>query len=349
MIRRVKNVVVGYGALSALKKSLDSFKAHRIGIVTSKQVEASCGRLLESALGNAYSESIHLFYVDDGEKAKRLETVEEVWRRMIESGFTRKSVLIGFGGGSVCDIAGFVAATYNRGLSLILVPTTLLAQVDAAIGGKNGIDFQGKNIIGTFYHPFLIVADTGFLETLSEREFRNGLAESVKVAVISDAKLFGFIKENSRKIFAREGAVLEELVRRSVAAKLKIVEKDEKEQDLRRILNFGHTFGHAFESLSGYSVSHGEAVSMGMVVVCRIAEKKIGFRKTRKVVCLLERFNLPVKPQRFDTRDVIEEIMKDKKAWFGKPQIVMPEEIGRGRILELSFEELAELYEEIGK
>ncbi|MCX7704243.1 MAG: 3-dehydroquinate synthase, partial [Planctomycetota bacterium] len=328
-----------------IRDRLNSLRPYKVGIVTSKEVETFCGEEFYSSLlrdGDKY-----FFYVEDGEKAKRLESVERLWRRLVEAAFTRRSLLIGFGGGSVCDVAGFVASTFNRGLPLLLVPTTLLAQVDAAIGGKNGIDFYGKNLIGTFYQPRLVISDTRFLVRLSERQMCNGIAESVKIAVVSDRNLFQFIKSNSEKIIRRDSATITELVERSIRVKLRVVKQDEKEEHLRRILNFGHTFGHAYESLSGYSLSHGEAVSAGMLVASKIAEKVLGFEESSDVVSVLKALKLPTKVPSFKSERVLKEVRKDKKFWFGNPSLVLPDRIGRAKVVEFTLKELSELYEEV--
>lgn len=279
MVLRMDYVVAGEEALAAMTYFIHSRKPHKIAVISSWQVEAACGEMLNNPLITTRTECIRL-YVNDGERAKRIENVARLWGSLVEANFTRKSLLVGFGGGSVCDLAGFVASTYMRGVPLVLVPTTLLSQIDAAIGAKNGIDFAGKNIIGTFYRPDMVAVDTGFLHTLPDRQMRNGLAEAVKVAIIGSEKLFEFLEINSDDIIARHEEVLNSMVKASIKAKLRIVRRDEREHGVRRILNFGHSFAHAFETLSDYTISHGEAVSMGMVVSARIAEKVLGFPHT---------------------------------------------------------------------
>ncbi|MCX7770481.1 MAG: 3-dehydroquinate synthase [Proteobacteria bacterium] len=207
----------------------------------------------------------YLFQIEDGEKYKNYKTVSEIYKYLVSIGATRKTAFIGFGGGVIGDIAGFVASTYHRGIPLIHVPTTLLAQVDSSIGGKTGYNLrEGKNLVGTFYQPNLIVSDSLFLHTLSEREFKSGLAEVIKAGFIMDYKLIDLIESNLNMIKKRDENIISEIMKRAQLVKIKVVKEDVEEQGLRAILNFGHTLGHGIEVLTRWKVPHGYAVAAGM-------------------------------------------------------------------------------------
>lgn len=212
---------------------------------------------------------------EEGEKSKRLSVVESLAEKMVEKEFTRKDAIIALGGGVVGDIAGFLASIYFRGIPYIQIPTTLLAMVDSSIGGKTGVDMEcGKNLIGTTTQPIAVFIDTNYLKTLPVKQIRNGLAEIIKYGIIADQKLFKFIEQNLNKIFAHEEKAINYIIKRSVEIKVKIIEEDEKEKGKRMLLNYGHTYGHALERLSGYTLLHGYAISIGMVIINDIAIKK---------------------------------------------------------------------------
>jgi 3-dehydroquinate synthase len=211
--------------------------------------------------------------IGDGERFKNLATVEKIYDAALDAGVDRSSIVVALGGGVVGDVAGFAAATLLRGLRLVMVPTTLLAQVDSSVGGKTGVNRpNGKNLVGMFHQPSLVVADPASLATLSEREYRAGLAEVVKYGVILDAALFEQLERDSAAVAARDAAVMADVVARCVALKARVVEQDETESGLRRVLNFGHTVGHALEQATSYErYLHGEAVAIGMVAAARIS------------------------------------------------------------------------------
>jgi len=210
---------------------------------------------------------------DDRESAKRLSTVESIARQLVRAGADRRAVLVAVGGGVVGDVAGFAAATYLRGVRLVHIPTTLVAQVDSAIGGKTGVDLpEGKNLVGAFYPPRLTVVDPAFLRTLPHREYRAGLYEVIKYGVIADAKLFEFLERHMDAVLRRNPAALAYIIPRSAAIKARVVSADEREAGLRQILNFGHTLGHALETTTGYRrFLHGEAVGWGMIAATLLA------------------------------------------------------------------------------
>ena len=251
--------------------------------------------------------------IETGEKIKNLDTVRNIYRKLVELEADRSTLLIGIGGGIVCDITGFVASTFLRGIRFGFVASTLLSQVDASVGGKNGVNFEGyKNMIGVFEQPQFVICDLDLLKTLPEKEILCGLAEIIKHAAIQDAELFTYIETHAEKILSLDTEVMEKLVHNSVAIKARIVNLDEKEKGERRKLNLGHTFGHALEKTTG--VSHGEAVSAGMMLAAEISEKKGGLPAddANRLKKMLQRFNLPTKLPA-DRTTILEALRKDKK------------------------------------
>ncbi|MBN1823094.1 MAG: 3-dehydroquinate synthase [Endomicrobiales bacterium] len=267
-----------------------------------------------------------------GEKNKNLDSVKRIYARAVASGLDRRSAIIALGGGVVGDTAGFAAATYMRGIPFIQVPTTLLAMVDSSVGGKTGVDLkEGKNLVGAFHQPKLVWIDTGTLGTLHPREIRNGLAEVIKCGVIADAGFFRYLEKNisrlSPKVFGR-------MIFKSCAIKAKVVEKDEFEQKgVREILNFGHTFGHAIETLTGYGrVLHGEAVAAGMLVACALALKlKLAPAKIlSRVLDVVIKAGLSVAlPKGVTAEKMVKTMMRDKKTRGGLLRLVLPTRIGK--------------------
>lgn len=251
--------------------------------------------------------------IETGEKIKNLDTVRNIYGKLVELEADRSTFLIGIGGGVVCDITGFVASTYLRGIRFGFVSSTLLSQVDASVGGKNGVNFEGyKNMIGVFNQPQFVICDLNLLKTLPEKEFLCGLAEIVKHAAIKDIELFTYIEKHSEKILAFDTEVIEKLIYDSLLIKSGIVNRDEKEKGERRILNFGHTLGHAIEKTVG--VSHGEAVSAGMVLASEISVKKgyLPAKDAKRIKKMLQRFNLPTRLP-IDSKTMLDALGKDKK------------------------------------
>lgn len=274
-----------------------------------------------------------------GESGKSFRMVEKTCRAMVKKGFGRDSVLIGVGGGVITDVAGFIASIYMRGIPFIAVPTTVLGMADAGIGGKNGINLpEGKNLVGTFRNPNAVIMDIEFLETLPQRVFNEGLAEIVKHGVIADQKLFSFLEKNIEKILARDRKIVERLIKKSVAIKLKIVADDPKENFSRMLLNFGHTVGHALENLSRYKLLHGEAISIGMVAECgyAVAKKMLRESEAARVQLLLSNLHLPVELPKYATPRALQEaMMKDKKIIRGQLRLALPTKIGSAKIVTL--------------
>jgi 3-dehydroquinate synthase len=220
------------------------------------------------------SSDVTVIEIPDGEAGKSPTTLNYIWDRLAAAGFTRSDLIVGIGGGTVTDISGFAAASWLRGIDWVAIPTTLAGMVDAAVGGKTGINSPyGKNLIGAFHSPVSVIVDTSWLQTLSDRDFAAGLAEVIKCGFIDDPKILSLIDSKSLAEVRRDSALVTELINRSISTKAKVVSEDFKESELREILNYGHTFGHAIERVSDYSIRHGEAVSIGMVFVAELSEQ----------------------------------------------------------------------------
>ncbi len=274
--------------------------------------------------------------LEPGEQSKSLRRIEAVYDQLVEMKANRQTVVIAVGGGVVGDAAGFVAATYARGVPFVQVPTSLLAQVDSSVGGKVAVNHpKGKNLIGSFYQPLGVFIDTATLTTLQEREYRSGLGEVVKYGVILDEQFFSFLEAHTQELNERDVEVLQQVVARCCRLKADVVEQDEQElTGLRSILNYGHTFAHAFETLSHYDeLLHGEAVSVGMVYAAKLAErlKLIPAELTDRQTALLKALKLPTAlpdPKRFAPDDILEVMKLDKKAVEGRLRFVLPTRLG---------------------
>ncbi len=291
-------------------------KASRYVVITDDRVGGLYGKKFLGALKDIGLKA-SIIEFPAGEAAKNIKTVLDISAQLMETGADRETCLIALGGGVVGDMVGFTASIFMRSVPYIQIPTTLVAQVDSSIGGKTGVDLAfGKNLLGTFYQPRAVFANLSFLETLPEKEFNNGLAEIIKYAVIDDEKMFRQLEENMNVLKEREPKLLLNIVENCCQIKKSVVEIDEKEHGLRRILNFGHTLGHALEALSRFTVTHGEGVAMGMVAAARISEKT-GYLKnsdTRRIETLIRKAGLPVKiPKSLDGEKIIARLKMDKK------------------------------------
>jgi len=265
------------------------------------------------------------------EESKSRQTKQEVEELMLEKGLGRDTIIVAIGGGVIGDLAGFVAATFNRGIPFIQVPTSLLAMVDASVGGKAGINTsQGKNLIGCFHQPDGVFIDLNFLETLPKEELLNGLAEIVKMSLILDKDLFEFIEKNSDKILTKDKEIMVHLIKRCVELKRDVVQKDEKESGLRQILNFGHTIGHAIETESDFEKKHGLCVSLGMVAESKISRLKglLSEKDEKRIVVLLQKLGLPTKIDDVNVDSVIQLMKQDKKSIDTVPRFVLLNKIG---------------------
>lgn len=282
-----------------------------------------------------------------GEENKTLDTVRSIYERFLEMEVDRSTFVIGIGGGIVCDVAGYAASTYMRGLPFGFVPSTLLAQVDAAIGGKNGVNFLGfKNIVGTFRQPRFVLCDPDLLPTLPRREILCGTAEIVKHALIKSASFFEFLEKEWWSLKDLDGPVILQSVDQSVRIKREVVEADVEEAGERRLLNFGHTLGHSLEKQKG--LSHGEAVSLGMAMAARISAARgmISFRSVERILSLLRNLGLPTETEA-DWDCILEDIRKDKKRQRGGIHFIFLREIGRAQDEMLSFSEMKELIDDL--
>ena len=278
-----------------------------------------------------------------GEKNKNLTTLSNIYDALADHAFTRSDIVVALGGGVTGDMAGLAAATFLRGMGFIQIPSTLLAMVDYSIGGKTAVDLpQGKNLIGAFYQPDAVYTDPILLETLSDRWFSDGMAELIKHGIIRDADLYNQLAfdEYDRKYISKN---LDDFIFASCNIKKNIVEEDEKDNGIRQLLNFGHTIGHAIERVLNYSVlSHGEAVSIGMVYITKLTES-IGFTEkgeAEKIINVLKKYKLPTQWPDINISDVIKAISLDKKNRSGKITIACIERIGQGRLIEMDLNEL---------
>jgi 3-dehydroquinate synthase len=327
-------VVCGAGALVRLSREIAKVgKFSSLHVVTSRRVWAAVGKKVLRGLGGAKAARLHK--LDDAESAKNLRSVESIARSLVKAGADRGAAVIAVGGGVVGDVAGFAAASYLRGVALVQVPTTLVAQTDSAIGGKTGVNLpEGKNLVGAFYPARLVMVDTDALATLPEREFRGGLAEVIKYGVIADAKLFAFLEKNFEKLLARDARSLKYVITRSVEIKADVVGKDERESGLREVLNFGHTFGHALESATAYKkYQHGEAVAWGMMAAALYGHeiRLTPAADASRIISLIRRLGqLPAWPK-VPAKRLIELMGPDKKTRNGKLRFVLTPRIGKAR------------------
>lgn len=325
------DVVVGAGALALAQAELTAWVAGRtLFVVTAAPVWSRHGDRLAPVLAAARHAVV--LEVADGEACKSIETALELWRRMVAEGGKRDSRLLTFGGGSVGDLGGFVAGAFLRGITFVQAPTTLLAQVDASVGGKTGVDLpEGKNTVGLFHQPDLVVADTAVLSTLPLAELRAGLAESIKMGFLLDAELFEAVENRCDELLAADSSALAAVVAQSVVAKAAVVGRDPYEQGERRLLNFGHTLGHAIETALGYDgLRHGEAVALGMLFALDLAESLNGSTPGgERLRAVVARLGLPVLPP-LDSDLLIRLMARDKKATEDGLGWVLPERLGRG-------------------
>ena len=280
-----------------------------------------------------------------GEQHKNQSTVDHIIEQLLETGADRKTTLIGIGGGVITDITGYVAGIFLRGISFGFVPTSILAMVDAAVGGKNGVDVGlYKNMVGLIRQPAFILFDYSFLKTLPKEEWINGFAEIIKHAAIKDAAMFKILEEAKLSTFQKNSDDIAKLVKRNVLIKTKVVVNDEFESGERKLLNFGHTIGHAIENL--YQIPHGHAISVGMGLACRLSEKLIGFKEGDRVIRLLKQYGLP--PQfDFDKERAFDILLKDKKKAGQQISFILLNKIGKAEIKLISLEDMNNLIHQL--
>ena len=275
------------------------------------------------------TKELHIITLPDGEEYKNFDSINYALDRLFDAKFDRNSTLIAFGGGVIGDMTGFIASIFLRGVKFIQIPTTLLSMVDSSVGGKTGINNKyGKNLIGTFYQPEAVYIDTYFLKTLEKREFAAGMAEIIKMAVMFDKKFFEDIKNNR--------LTLEEMIKRAVELKAEVVNQDEKEKGIRSVLNYGHTFGHVIENLTNYKTYlHGEAVAIGMIMANELS-KKLGYlseEESKEIKKLLEKYNLPTTFKIKDIDEFYNHFFLDKKTMNNEIKFIIPEKIGKYKIV----------------
>ncbi len=309
-------------------------------VVTDQNVEQPHGEAVRQSLADG-GWQCELFVMEPGELSKSLPVVSEIYDKLVEMKAGRQTVVFAVGGGVVGDAAGFAAATYARGIPFVQIPTTLLAHVDSSVGGKVGINHpQAKNLIGAFHQPMGVVIDTATLTTLPERDYKAGLAEVIKYGVILDDEFFEYLEQNVAGLNQRSPEVMQTIISRSCRLKADVVEQDEYEHTgLRAILNYGHTFGHAFEALCQYGeLLHGEAVAIGMISASRLAErlKMMDPSVTQKQLALMEAVNLPTKLPaglNFSADEILNRMRLDKKSVGGKLRFVLPTQIGEVKVV----------------
>ena len=331
------NIHIGPGLLTQTGAKLKEIGFNdKLVIITDPTVKSLYGNTLKHSLTSS-GLKVLVLEVPEGEEQKSLETAGRLYHELTDFYTERTTPILALGGGVIGDLTGFVAATYLRGVPLIQIPTTLLAQVDSSIGGKVAVNHGLlKNKIGAFYQPRLVVSDISTLKTLPTGELSDGLAEAIKYGVIWDEELFTYLEENLDQILSLDDRALETIVFRSAKIKAEVVEKDEMDLGLRHILNYGHTVGHAIESISDFKVSHGEAVAIGMLAAARISNK-LDILDKNEVIRLkgvIARAGLPTEIPRLQLKRLIQAIKHDKKILQGKIRFILPKSIGNVFITE---------------
>jgi 3-dehydroquinate synthase len=306
-------------------------------VVTDENAKSHAEQVAASLNAAGFQTQVSVLH--PGEAQKSLSVAATLYDALVNLHADRRTLVVAVGGGVIGDLAGFVAATFNRGLPLFMVPTTLLAMVDSSVGGKVAVNHpRAKNLIGVFHQPLGVWIDTFTLATLPDRDYRSGLAEVVKYGVILDANFFAYLEANADSVLQRNEEAVREIVTRCCRLKADVVEKDEREETgLRAALNYGHTFAHAFETAAGYGGwLHGEAVAAGMVCASRLAERlgRIGPNVTKKQQELLEKFGLPTRPGSWPVADLLATMRSDKKAIAGRMRFVLPSRLGAVDLVE---------------
>ncbi|MDX2277527.1 MAG: 3-dehydroquinate synthase [Hyphomonadaceae bacterium] len=340
------DVVIGAGVLHQLGALMQKAGVRgRVAVISDETVFGLWGDKARAAIEAAGYEVVATLRVPPGEESKTLASAEQLYDGLLEAGIGRRDAIVALGGGVVGDLAGFVAATLHRGVSFVQVPTTLLSQVDSSVGGKVAVDHRlGKNLIGAFYPPRLVVADTNVLQTLPARERWSGMAEIVKAAFIRDAKLLADLEQQIEALMEPANDALPDIIARAVAVKAGVVARDEHETGERMLLNLGHTFGHAIETVAGYgALTHGEAVTHGMRVAVALSERrgKLDAASAQRAQALLARFPSPAWPK-LEPDALVQALWRDKKVAAGKVKFILLDRLGNGVIDDgLSADDLA--------
>jgi len=334
LAERSYDIEIGSGNLGQVGPVLSRLgKVSHAVVITDQNVqEPHAMRAAESLTGE--SAEVDVVAVEPGEPTKSIDVAAGLWQGLLELGADRQTVVLAVGGGVVGDLAGFIAATYARGIRFFQVPTSLLAQVDSSVGGKVGVNLPGaKNMVGAFLQPLGVLIDTATLETLPPREYRAGLGEVVKYGVILDAGLFEYVEANVATLIDRDHEVLSHVIARCCRLKADVVQRDEREETgLRAVLNYGHTFAHALETLAGYGrLLHGEAVAVGMVCASRLAQRlgRVDAGLTQRQRSLLEALGLPVEMPELDHDRILDTMTHDKKVQHGRLRFVLPSKLGQ--------------------
>ncbi|MFH0820832.1 MAG: 3-dehydroquinate synthase [Candidatus Peregrinibacteria bacterium] len=312
---------------------LKKYPTSRFVVIVSTNLNKIYGKTIKKLLPGSL-----VLTVKSGEYVKNIHTFLSLAERMIDAGITRRDVVIGFGGGMITDLAGFLASTYMRGVPFVAIPTTLLCMSDAAIGGKTGIDFKAKNMLGTFYPAKVVICDLDLVKTLPERELKSGLGEIIKYAPILDPSLF--------KDFEKKPLDLDKIITKCIMAKVRVIHQDPREKHLRKILNYGHTFGHALEAKTHYALTHGEAISIGMVISNRIAQRLGKQSKVvgEKIRHALAHAGLPTQlPKGVTVNQLTQLIAKDKKRVGDHIAFIIVTDMGKPEMIKLTPEELVKL------
>ncbi|MGB8342966.1 MAG: 3-dehydroquinate synthase [Chthoniobacterales bacterium] len=344
------DVLIGHGLLGEIGSFIrQCFAGCRCAVISDANVAPIFGEQICAALRQA-GFAVDLLTVAGGEEAKSMAQAGQLCERLSGAGLDRASLVVSLGGGVVSDLAGFVAAIFLRGIPYVSIPTTLLAQVDGCIGGKTGVNSSaGKNLIGAFHHPALVVADTETLRTLPKRIWNEGFAEAIKHGIIRDPELFEMVAQASSLQpgdYASWRAALPSLIERNIALKAEIVQADEREQnDTRSLLNFGHTIGHAIEYAAGYgNILHGEAISLGIMAAAHVSAGRVGLSsgEVRRISAALQAHHLPIAlPANFPRERIFDALPRDKKFEGGRIRFVVAHEIGRASIsTEVTMEDL---------
>ncbi|PRX19731.1 3-dehydroquinate synthase [Orenia metallireducens] len=330
---RSYDIKIGYDILANVGEYLKELKlGSKVLIITNELVDSLYGREVEQAIKDA-GFGVSIAKIGDGEKYKSLDTARELYDQAVEANLDRSSTIVALGGGVVGDIAGFIASTYMRGVNFVQIPTTVLSQVDSSVGGKVAVNHpQGKNLIGAFYQPKLVVADVKVLKTLEERQLKAGLVEVIKHGMIWDEEFFRFFEDNREDILNLKPEAMIYAVKRSCEIKAEVVAQDEREMGVRAILNYGHTIGHALEAITHYQrYVHGEAVAIGILAAAKLANKlgMLDLADVTRQENILKDFGLPVSFTELDNDDILKSLAKDKKVQDGVIRFVLLEEIGR--------------------
>jgi 3-dehydroquinate synthase len=352
---RAYSIEIGPGLLDSLgiriKETIGLSKAT---VITNPVIWSFYGKKIRYGI-DSQGIGCDVLLVPDGEKYKTLQSAAELYKGLVRSGATRKDPIIAVGGGVIGDLAGFVAATYMRGVPFVQIPTSLLAQVDSSVGGKVAVDIkEGKNLVGAFHQPAFVVADTDTLSTLPDRQLSQGMAEVIKTAFLSEEKKVRFLEDNMEGIINKDADKMSRIIADSVAYKAMIVEKDEKDtRDIRAVLNYGHTAGHAIEAMGSYSrYLHGEAVAIGMTIAARLSRdiaRMSGFVEERQTK-LLKAAGLPVKvPEGIDSDKILTAMKADKKRTSEKITFILLEDIGKPVIKELDEKPIRKVLEEMSR